>query len=78
MEFEELWLRHVLERVKETHGDEIKEALGVDISVPHLPFPKIPMAEAQDILARTGHVPPEQTKTGDLDLKANDCCASTP
>ncbi len=67
MAFEEAWLRHVLESVKEKHGEEIKDIFGADIIVPEIPFPRIPMAEAQEILKRIGHEPPPNTKKGDLD-----------
>jgi nondiscriminating aspartyl-tRNA synthetase len=67
MEFEELWLLHVLKTVREKHGQEIKEAFGLDLIVPTLPFPKITMQEAQDILGEMGHIPSDETKKGDID-----------
>ncbi len=67
MEFEELWLKHVLTTVKEKHGEEIKEAFGVEVIEPALPFPKVPMQEAQEILGSLGYVASEETKKGDID-----------
>lgn len=67
MEFEEAWLCHVLETVKEKHGQEIAEAFGVEVVIPDLPFPKVTMEEAQRILRAKGHLPSEETKKGDLD-----------
>jgi nondiscriminating aspartyl-tRNA synthetase len=67
MEFEELWLEHVIKTVKEKHGEEIREWFGVEIIEPTLPFPKISMQQAQEILANLGHIPLEETKQGDLD-----------
>ena len=67
MEFEELWLQHVLKSVKQKHGEEIKEVFGVEVVEPILPFPKITMEEAQEILGKQGHIPSEETKKGDID-----------
>jgi aspartyl-tRNA synthetase len=67
MEFEELWLQHVLKTVSEKHGKEIKESFGVELIEPALPFPKITMQEAQEILSNLGHIPSDETKKGDID-----------
>jgi len=67
MEFEERWTQSVLQVVKDKHGDEVKAAFGTDIIVPILPFPKIPMDEAQALLRKIGHIPPPNAKKGDLD-----------
>ena len=67
MEFEELWLQHVLKTVREKHGKEIKESFSVEVIEPTLPFPKITMQEAQEILANMGHIPSDETKKGDID-----------
>jgi aspartyl-tRNA synthetase len=66
MAFEERWLQYIYQRVKDVHRDEIKARLGVDIRVPEVPFPRIPMVEARQILDSKGYVlPPE--KKGDID-----------
>ena len=67
MRFEEAWLSHVLQTVKERHGKEIAETFGVEVVIPSLPFPKVTMEEAQAILTKQGYVPPADTKKGDLD-----------
>jgi aspartyl-tRNA synthetase len=67
MEFEELWLQHVLKTVREKHGKEIKESFRVEVIEPTLPFPKITMQEAQEILGNLGYIPSDQTKKGDID-----------
>jgi nondiscriminating aspartyl-tRNA synthetase len=67
MEFEELWLQHVLKTVREKHGREIKESFGVEVIEPALPFPKITMQEAQDILGDMGYIASNETKKGDID-----------
>ena len=70
MNLEERWLHHVLSTVRARHGEAIRSLLGAEITVPALPFPRVTMAEAQDILRREGHVPPPDSKEGDLDPQA--------
>ena len=66
MAFQEQWLAYVIQRVKEKHGEEIEQRFGEEILVPALPFPRIPMARALEILKEQEYlVPPE--KKGDLD-----------
>ena len=67
MTFEEAWLSHVLTTVKKKHGQEIKEIFGAEVIVPSLPFPKVTMAEAQQILKEKGYLPAADTKKGDID-----------
>ncbi|UFS58032.1 aspartate--tRNA(Asn) ligase [Subtercola endophyticus] len=38
------------------HGAEIKELFDVDVVVPSIPFPRIPLLEAKEIVAARGHV----------------------
>lgn len=66
MASEEAMLQYVYARVKETHGDAIKEQFGVDLVVPTLPFPRIPMREAVEILKSRGYELPNDKK-GDID-----------
>jgi nondiscriminating aspartyl-tRNA synthetase len=67
MEFEEAWLCHVLQIVKEKHGKEIRATFGVEVVVPSRPFPTVTMSEAQQILKDKGYVAPAETKKGDID-----------
>ena len=67
MEFEEAWLCHILKTVKEKHAQEIAETFGVEVVIPSLPFPKVTMQDAQNILKDKGHIPPVETKRGDID-----------
>ncbi len=55
MAFEERWLAHVLEVVAERHGDEIARVFGVEVKVPSLPFPRIPLAQGKELLRERGH-----------------------
>ena len=67
MEFEEAWLHHILQAVREKHGKEIAETFDVEVAVPSLPFPKVTMDEAQKILRDKGYTLPAETKKGDID-----------
>ena len=44
--------------VKDKHGDEIEALFGVEVTVPSLPFPRIPLAEAKQIVADRGYEVP--------------------
>ncbi|MDQ6947928.1 MAG: aspartate--tRNA(Asn) ligase [Actinomycetota bacterium] len=59
MGFEERWLRYVIRAVQSDHGSEIERVFGVAVTVPDLPFPRVPLEEARGIV---GEQPP-----GDLD-----------
>jgi aspartyl-tRNA synthetase len=66
MGFEERWLQHMLERVHGRYGDAVRETFGMELVVPEVPFPRMPMAEAQQIVAGRGHAAPPERR-GDLD-----------
>ena len=44
--------------VKDKHGDEILALFGVEVTVPTVPFPRIPLAEAKRIVAERGYEVP--------------------
>jgi nondiscriminating aspartyl-tRNA synthetase len=58
MAFEEAWLAHVLAAVKEQHGAEIEATFGVEVAVPELPFPRVSLERAKELLRERGHEPP--------------------
>ncbi|HEX2272690.1 MAG TPA: aspartate--tRNA(Asn) ligase [Acidimicrobiales bacterium] len=68
MAFEERWLRHVLEVVQATHGEDIARWFGAEVTVPDLPFPRVHMADAHKILDAAGHEV-KGKKEGDLDAE---------
>lgn len=47
-----------LTAVKEKHGAEIEALLGVEVTVPSVPFPRIPLARAKEIVAERGYTVP--------------------
>ena len=66
MAFMERWLAHTYQRVVEAHGEMIETTLETKLEVPQVPFPRITMAEAHDLLKEIGYdLPPE--KKFDLD-----------
>jgi aspartyl-tRNA synthetase len=47
-----------LTAVREKHGEDLERLFGVTVTVPERPFPRIPLAEAKEIVAREGYVVP--------------------
>ncbi len=58
MAFEERWLHEVFEVVADRHGQEIEQTFGVEVVVPSLPFPRIALEDAKDLLRAHGHEAP--------------------
>lgn len=46
--------------VKEKHGDEIKALFDIEVTVPSQPFPRIPLAEAKEIVKARGYTVPRE------------------
>ncbi|SFG89605.1 aspartate--tRNA(Asn) ligase [Streptomyces mirabilis] len=57
MVFEEQMLMHAVARVANVHGEAALETFGVEVTVPTTPFPRITMAEAQEVLRAKGWDP---------------------
>ena len=55
MAFEERWLAHVLAVVVAEHGERIASTFGVELTVPTVPFPRITLARAKEMLRESGH-----------------------
>ncbi|HEX3909262.1 MAG TPA: aspartate--tRNA(Asn) ligase [Solirubrobacteraceae bacterium] len=58
MSFEERWLAHVLTVVAERHGEQIAETFDTVLVVPELPFPRITLEDAKQMLRDAGHGAP--------------------
>ncbi|HEY2397602.1 MAG TPA: aspartate--tRNA(Asn) ligase [Solirubrobacteraceae bacterium] len=58
MAFEERWLAHVLATVREVHGEQIGATFGAEVVVPELPFPRVTLERAKEMLREHGHEPP--------------------
>ena len=62
----EQWLEHIYQRVAEAHGKAITTHFRAEVIPPTLPFPRVPMEEAMDVLkAHNYQLPPE--RKGDID-----------
>ena len=70
MKLEEELLAYAIAKVKEAHGDAIKEMYGEELVVPTLPFPRMKLRDVYDELEkRYGYTVPEELK-GDLTTEA--------
>jgi nondiscriminating aspartyl-tRNA synthetase len=58
MAFEERWLAYVLAAVKEAHGEAIAETFSTELVVPTVPFPRISLEDAKQMLRDAGHEAP--------------------
>jgi aspartyl-tRNA synthetase len=65
MSFQEELMVKAITAVKEKHGERIKELYDLDIEIPSTPFPRIPLAEAHEIIEKRGYKVPRTD--GDLD-----------
>lgn len=65
MKTEEKWINYFIGRVKEIFGEEIKNVFGVEVIVPQIPFPRIPMEEVQKMVRAKGYQGPRD----DLDAE---------
>ncbi|NCW96075.1 MAG: aspartate--tRNA(Asn) ligase, partial [Actinobacteria bacterium] len=65
MNFQEELMVKAITAVKEKHGERIKELYEIDIEIPTTPFPRIPLAEAHEIIEKRGYKVPRTD--GDLD-----------
>ena len=54
MQEEEQFLAHTISRIREKHWEEISKLFGVEVVVPKIPFPRIPLEEALKLLAEKG------------------------
>ncbi len=58
MQLEERWLAHVLASVKESHGEQIEATFGTEVIAPSLPFPRVTLEEAKELVRATGQEVP--------------------
>ena len=65
MSFQEELMVKAITAVKQKHGERIKELYEIDIEIPSTPFPRIPLAEAHEIIEKRGYKVP--LTDGDLD-----------
>jgi nondiscriminating aspartyl-tRNA synthetase len=58
MAFEEAWLAHVLAAVSTEHGAQIEQTFQTELVAPTLPFPRITLEDAKELLRANGHDAP--------------------
>jgi nondiscriminating aspartyl-tRNA synthetase len=58
MAFEERWLAHVLAAVHKTHGRQIEETFQTELVVPTVPFPRVTLEQAKELLREHDHEAP--------------------
>lgn len=54
MAIEEQWIQYFMQRIKDEYGELIIKLRGREVNVPTLPFPRVTIAEAYEILAGLG------------------------
>ena len=70
MKLEEEMLTYALGKVKEAHGDKIKELFDIEVIVPTLPFPRMKLRDVYaELEERYGYTVPDELK-GDLTTEA--------
>lgn len=70
MKMEEELLAYALKRVKDAHGEKIRELFGQEVIVPTLPFPRMKLADVyRELEERYGYTVPDAMK-GDLTTDA--------
>jgi len=65
MQFQERLMVRAIQAVKDAHGEEIQALYGFEVKVPSVPFPRIPLQKAHEILEGRGYKVPRAD--GDLD-----------
>lgn len=74
MQLEEEMLTYMLQKIKEKHGDRIREVYGVDVVVPILPFPKMKLQDIyKELEKRYNFTVPDEEKV-DLTTEAERLC----
>lgn len=74
MKLEEEMLTHMLKRIKESYGEQIKETFNVDVIVPTLPFPRMKLADVYSQLEKRYGFKVDESEKGDLTTEAERLC----
>ncbi len=74
MKLEEEMLAHMLKRIKERYGEQIKETFGIDVIVPTLPFPRMKLADVYSQLEKRYGFKVDDSEKGDLTTEAERLC----
>lgn len=74
MKLEEEMLTYMLQKIKEKHGEKIKEVYGVDVIVPTLPFPKMKLQDIYKELEERYNFTVADEEKVDLTTEAERLC----
>lgn len=74
MKLEEEMLAHMLKRIKERYGEQIKETFGIDVIVPTLPFPRMKLDDVYSELEKRYGFKVDESEKGDLTTEAERLC----
>ena len=74
MKLEEEMLAHMLKRIKERYGEQIKETFGIDVIVPTLPFPRMKLGDVYSELEKRYGFKVDESEKGDLTTEAERLC----
>jgi len=69
MKLEEEWITYFMTKAKEKLGEKVKKFYGVNIEVPTLPFPRISLDRAKEIIREQGYVSPKNDDLNPEDEK---------
>lgn len=69
MRLEEEWIAYFMAKAQEQLGEKVASLYGIAIEVPKLPFPRISLAEAKEIIREHGYVSPKDNDLNPEDEK---------
>lgn len=69
MKLEEEWIAYFMAKAQEKLGEKVTALYGITIEVPKLPFPRISLAKAKEIIRERGYVSPKDDDLNPEDEK---------
>lgn len=69
MKLEEEWIAYFMAKAQEKLGEKVSALYGITIEVPKLPFPRISLAKAKEIIRERGYVSPKDDDLNPEDEK---------
>ena len=69
MKLEEEWITYFMAKAQKKLGEKVNALYGITIEVPKLPFPRISLAEAKEIIRERGYVSPKDDDLNPEDEK---------
>lgn len=69
MKLEEEWIAYFMTKANDKLGEKVNKLYGINIEVPTLPFPRISLAKAKEIIRERGYVSPKDNDPNPEDEK---------